>query len=136
MLGIPFRFDSKSTVRTELLIFLTPRVIRSSADSELIKQIESERMHFIESDAEDLHGPLYSLPPRDGEQVPYADYGDQSVQHSAPAASRGTSVDDADGVYVPDVNELPEFPELEPMSGEVDPRKRSVSRADYRRKTR
>ena len=34
----------------------------SDIDSELIKQVESERMHFIESEAEELHGPLYSVP--------------------------------------------------------------------------
>lgn len=138
VLGIPFRFDSTSTVRTELLIFLTPRVIRSSADSELIKQIESERMHFIESEAEDLHGPLYSLPPRGGEQIPHADYGGVSVETVVP--NRGAPATNSDTMYPPSENtQLPEFPELEQyeqMSGQVDRSKRSVSRADYKRKTR
>ena len=30
--------------------------------AELIKQVESERLHFIESEAEEIHGPLYSVP--------------------------------------------------------------------------
>jgi hypothetical protein len=34
----------------------------SDLDSELIKQVESERLHFIESEAEEIHGPLYSVP--------------------------------------------------------------------------
>jgi general secretion pathway protein D len=62
VVGRAFRYDKTRTQRTELLIFLTPRIVLSDIDSELIKQVESERMHFIESDAEELHGPLYSVP--------------------------------------------------------------------------
>lgn len=62
IVGRAFRYDSTTISRTELLIFLTPRVILSDLDSELIKQVESERLHFIESDAEEVHGPLYSVP--------------------------------------------------------------------------
>ena len=62
ILGQAFRYDSTRTRRTELLIFLTPRVIHNDADSELIKQVESERLHFIESEAEKVHGPLYAIP--------------------------------------------------------------------------
>jgi general secretion pathway protein D len=63
IVGNAFRYDGTSTSRSELLIFLTPRIIMNDLDSELIKQIEAERMHFIESDAEEVHGPLYSVPP-------------------------------------------------------------------------
>ena len=62
LVGKAFRYDSTTTSRTELLIFLTPRIVMSDIDSELIKQVESERMHFMESDAEEIHGPLYSVP--------------------------------------------------------------------------
>lgn len=62
IVGRAFRYDSTTISRTELLIFLTPRVILSDLDSELIKQVESERLHFIESEAEEIHGPLYSVP--------------------------------------------------------------------------
>ncbi|WP_166826088.1 secretin N-terminal domain-containing protein [Thalassoroseus pseudoceratinae] len=62
ILGQAFRYDSTRTRRTELLIFLTPRVVYNDADSELIKQVESERMHFIESEAEKIHGPLFAIP--------------------------------------------------------------------------
>ena len=62
LLGRGFRYDSKSTRRTELLIFLTPKIIRSPADSEYIKQVEAERLNFSESDAEAIHGPLYAVP--------------------------------------------------------------------------
>lgn len=69
-LGNLFRFDSTSKRRSELLIFLTPRIIRNDADAELIKQIESERLHYIERDAERLHGPLFAVPPEQRSDVP------------------------------------------------------------------
>ena len=63
LLGNLFRYDGTNTVRTELLLFLTPRVIYTDADSELIKQVEAERLHFLESEVEEIHGPIYSIPP-------------------------------------------------------------------------
>ena len=62
VVGKMFRYDSTNTARTELLIFLTPRIIFGDVDSELIKQVEAERLHFLESEAEELHGPIYSIP--------------------------------------------------------------------------
>ncbi len=63
VVGSAFRYDATSTTRGELLVFLTPRIIYGDADSELIKQVESERIHFVESEAEEIHGPIYSIPP-------------------------------------------------------------------------
>lgn len=65
MLGKLFRYDGTEIARTELLIFLTPRIVLTDLDAELIKQVETERMHFIESEAEEIHGPLYSVPAAD-----------------------------------------------------------------------
>ncbi|GAB4153485.1 MAG: hypothetical protein Tsb009_29900 [Planctomycetaceae bacterium] len=69
-LGYAFRYDSTNTRRSELLIFLTPRVVKNDGDAELIKQIESERLHFIERDAERLHGPLFAVPAAEQGQMP------------------------------------------------------------------
>jgi general secretion pathway protein D len=66
MLGKLFRYDGTTTSRTEMLIFLTPRIVLSDLDSELVKQVESERLHFIESEAEEVHGPLFSVPQTPG----------------------------------------------------------------------
>jgi general secretion pathway protein D len=66
ILGLAFRYDFHSHRRTELLIFLTPRVIRTDEDSELIKQIETQRIHFTECDAEEIHGPILSAPADEG----------------------------------------------------------------------
>lgn len=60
-----FRYDSHTEKRTELLIFLTPRVIRGDGDTELIKQVEADRLHFFEEEAEAIHGPLFGVPPED-----------------------------------------------------------------------
>ncbi|MEO8498995.1 MAG: type II and III secretion system protein [Planctomycetota bacterium] len=62
LIGRAFRYDSKSSRRTELLIFLTPRVVHNSLDSEMIKQVEAARLHYVESAAEEVHGPLFGVP--------------------------------------------------------------------------
>jgi general secretion pathway protein D len=62
VVGHGFRFDSATTKRTELLIFLTPRIVKGHSGNELIKQIESQRLHYCEADAEEIHGPIYGIP--------------------------------------------------------------------------
>lgn len=70
VLGIPFRYDYVSTRRKELLVFLTPRIIRNDADSEFIKQVESERIHLQVEKAEQMHGPIFAVPPGEPEFIP------------------------------------------------------------------
>jgi len=65
LLGSLFRYDSRTTRRVELLVFLTPRIISGPMDEETIKEVEMGRMHFIESESEAIHGPLRSLPSPD-----------------------------------------------------------------------
>lgn len=62
VLGHAFRYDSKASKRTELLIFLTPRIVKNDAVNEMLKQIEAERLHFTECEAEAMHGPLFAAP--------------------------------------------------------------------------
>ena len=78
-----FSYDAHSSRRTELLMFLTPRIIRHDYDSEMIKQIETERLHFIQEDAESIHGPIYGVP---AEEAPMVNTGFiyQSGQGMAP----------------------------------------------------
>ena len=64
--GQLFRTDSTVNTRSELLIFLTPRIIYTDADFELIKQVEADRLHYIEHEAEAIHGPLFGVPPEPG----------------------------------------------------------------------
>jgi hypothetical protein len=57
ILGQLFRYDSDTSVRAELLIILTPHVVRSQDDMEKIKQAEAARMNWCLSDVHALHGP-------------------------------------------------------------------------------
>ena len=62
LIGNAFRYDFERSRRTELLIFLTPRVIHNDGEAEWIKQVEMDRLHFIEQQAEQMHGPLRAIP--------------------------------------------------------------------------
>ena len=58
VLGHLFRYDSLETSRrTELLIFLTPHVVRTARSMERIKQTEAARMHWCLADVHEIHGP-------------------------------------------------------------------------------
>ncbi|MEM8943949.1 MAG: secretin N-terminal domain-containing protein [Planctomycetota bacterium] len=68
LLGDLFRFDSVSTTRRELLIVMTPHVVKSRFESEMLKQVESARMNWCLTDVVNLHGPagLRSQTDREG----------------------------------------------------------------------
>jgi type II secretion system protein D len=57
VLGNLFRYDSVTQNRTELLIIMTPRVIRSEQEADIVKQVESSRMSWCLADVVKLHGP-------------------------------------------------------------------------------
>ena len=64
LLNSLFRFDSVITQRTELLIILTPRVIRSPEDNERIKQAEMARMSWCAADVYEMQGDIdYMIDP-------------------------------------------------------------------------
>lgn len=65
-IGNAFRYDTTTHNRTELLIFLTPRVVRHSGDTEMIKEVEAQRLHWFEYEAEEVHGPIFGLPQETG----------------------------------------------------------------------
>lgn len=62
IVGKAFRYDAFTYKRTELLIFLTPRIIHGDGDMETVKQVEAGRLHFFQDDVESLHGPLFAVP--------------------------------------------------------------------------
>ena len=62
IIGRAFRYDSYSNRRTELLMFLTPRVVANDRDNEVIKEVEAGRLHFFRDEAEAVHGPLFGVP--------------------------------------------------------------------------
>ncbi|WDQ15709.1 secretin N-terminal domain-containing protein [Rhodopirellula sp. P2] len=60
-----FRFDSVSNTRAELLIILTPHIVRSEADMERLKQTEMARMSWCACDVFNLHGEIIGEPVMD-----------------------------------------------------------------------
>jgi hypothetical protein len=50
VLGNLFRFDGTKNSRKELLIILTPHVVRGPSEAEYIKQVETARMSWISCD--------------------------------------------------------------------------------------
>jgi hypothetical protein len=79
VVGRAFRFDQQRNDRTELIIFLTPRIMRRDIDAELIKQVEAGRLHFFQDDVEAMHGPIFGVPREqefvDGMECPPGDFG-------------------------------------------------------------
>ena len=57
VLGNLFRYDSSIAQRTELLIVLTPYVIRGPEESARIKREEAAKMHWCAGDVIDIYGP-------------------------------------------------------------------------------
>lgn len=57
VVGNFFRYDSLVAQRTELLIILTPYVIRSPEESARIKREEAARMHWCAGDVVEIYGP-------------------------------------------------------------------------------
>ncbi len=51
-----FKYDGAMTRRTELLIILTPQVIRTPEDNALIRDLEMARMNWCAADVFELHG--------------------------------------------------------------------------------
>jgi len=56
ILGRLFRYDYSQNKRAELLIVMTPRVIRSGGDADAVKQLEASRMSWCLADVQKIHG--------------------------------------------------------------------------------
>ena len=69
ILGHLFRFQSHTKRRTEMLIILTPHIVRNPEDVERIKAAEEARMHWCLGDVNEIHGSFGSLG-RGGPLVP------------------------------------------------------------------
>lgn len=57
LLGRLFRYDSATEERSELLIIMTPYIVRNENDAEWLKQVESDRMSWCLADVVEMHGP-------------------------------------------------------------------------------
>ncbi len=56
VLGHLFRFDAKNVVKKELLIIMTPHVVRTEEDAESVKRVEAARMHWCLADVIEIMG--------------------------------------------------------------------------------
>jgi type II secretory pathway component GspD/PulD (secretin) len=56
-IGSAFRYRTQARQKTEILVILTPHVIRSQEDQDRVSAEEARRMHWIESDVIKLQGP-------------------------------------------------------------------------------
>ncbi len=66
VLGELFRYRGFTSERSELLIVLTPRIVNSEEDAELVMQEEAARMHWCLNDVLELHEEV-SFRPRNGQ---------------------------------------------------------------------
>ncbi|MEE3371186.1 MAG: secretin N-terminal domain-containing protein [Planctomycetota bacterium] len=85
-----FRFDSQGEQRAELLIILTPKVIRTPEEGEQIKQTEMARMSWCAADVYDLHGDIglhfrETTISEEGTEVIYPDFDPRGQPLDAPA---------------------------------------------------
>lgn len=58
ILGQAFQYNLNQSTRSELLIILTPYIIRGPEDVERIKNMETARMSWTLSDVHQVHGPI------------------------------------------------------------------------------
>ena len=56
VLGRLFRFDSTSNDRTELLIIMTPHIVKNESDADAIKRVEAARMSWCLCDVTTIYG--------------------------------------------------------------------------------
>lgn len=56
VIGRAFEFDATRERRTELLVIMTPYIVTEDEDYEMIKMMESQRMHWCLADVVDLDG--------------------------------------------------------------------------------
>ncbi len=132
IIGHAFRFDTHDHRRTELLIFLTPRIVHNSTDTEAFKQIEAQRLHYFETEAEEVHGPLFGVPnemamPIDGypvESYPGEMYPGESFPTNEVPTEPGPHLYDQDTVHEKDTvqeqNTVPPEPEIQLMSHQTN----------------
>ena len=57
LVGLLFRYDAHKKLRTEMLIILTPHVVRCPEDAERVRRIEESRMNWCLCDVDAIHGP-------------------------------------------------------------------------------
>ena len=112
ILGNLFRFDHVDQERRELLILLTPHIVRNENDAERIKQIEAARMSWCLGDVIKVHGPS-------GLRTRYDDFSNAETTVVYPGMHMGTPT--------PAGPEMPNHPTEEVPAQHRGPRCRRTS---------
>ncbi len=120
LLGNLFRFDSTGNSRTELLIIMTPHIIKSQSDAEAIKLVESAKMSWCMCDVTQIYGEAGLRrrcdPWADGEvRVIYPDANPTSAGNQVPAEIIPTPTSDPASGAKPmnSTNQLNQTPALQ-----------------------
>lgn len=133
VLGNLFRYNYSQRKRTELIIVLTPHVVRNPEDAERLKRMESARMHWCLESVRQVHGDGGMTKADSAGQVVYPDGNPRGVPagelqplKAAPGASRTApevvptptpSVQPNPGPSVQPINPQPDQPRRVPPVG-------------------
>ena len=142
ILGHLFRYDSLNKERTELLIILTPHVVRSQEEATRLKQIESARMSWCLGNVQRLMGECNScqrgdcIHCQDSTQVIYPDLNPMgemlyetlpgSIELNAPHEPPSPPYFEAPADGAPLDPDRTEVPLPAPTSGSTSPRLQAV----------
>jgi len=94
VLGNLFKYSLTQNKRTELLIILTPHVVRTPEEAERIKRIESSRMHWCLEDVHQVHGDAGLS--KNGGQVIYPDANPRGTKSSEPVPPKPAQSEKSD----------------------------------------
>jgi len=132
LLGNLFRYDAVSTKRSELLIVLTPHIVRTDFEAEMIKQVESARMDWCLADVIDMHGPVGLRSRRDPAGATQAEVVYPELvapeEYTPTVEPMNPSAADLPGETLPTLPPAPPLSSIQPTtSGEATAEKKSSS---------
>ena len=120
LLGNLFRYDAVTTRRNELLIIMTPHIIKNDDDIEMIKQIEASRMSWCLGDVIELHGDI-------GMRGRNDEWSDSEISVVYPDMNPGGQIpDDAEVAPRPGDMPAPRPGDMPPMPGLAPTRARAT----------
>ncbi len=102
-IGNLFRYDTETEKRKELLIIMTPHIVRGEEDIDRIKALETERMSWLLSDLTEIHGDTGMKDGRGfwGEPgtviYPDDDPAGTLLEHAFPSSSTGGAIPELGG---------------------------------------
>ncbi len=139
VLGNLFKYHSERSTRRELLIVLTPHVVRDTKDAERIKRIESARMHWCLQAVREIHNDAGLTSACEVGEVIYPDENPWGTPEGAAGAKTPNSPESRNGpepLPVPAGNRsvpAPFEPQLAPPVQRADPQEPADPQSRARR---